>query len=264
MQKGKNDMLHVNSISKTYHSKPALNNISLTVQHGESIGIIGESGSGKSTLGKIILGLDKPDQGEVHFRGNNLHTLNGKALKKLRRQLQIVFQDSAGSLNPKLPVWKSVVEPLENYPDVIPSFLKEVRHNRKKMAEVLFQKVGLSPELLERYPHQLSGGQKQRIAVARGISLEPDLLVCDEPTSSLDVSVQAQVLNLLKKLQRDLNLSFLFISHDIAAVQFMCERIVVLKEGLAVDSFLTEDLFSESRHPYTKLLVEMSMEQEYN
>ncbi|MBH0168349.1 ABC transporter ATP-binding protein [Fictibacillus sp. 18YEL24] len=256
-------MLHVNSISKMYHSKPALSDISLTVQPGESIGIIGESGSGKSTLGKIILGLEKPDQGDVHFRGSNLHRLKGQALKAFRRHLQIVFQDPAGSLNPKLPVWKSVVEPLENYPEVIPTFLKEVRYDRKMMAEVLFKKVGLSPELLERYPHQLSGGQKQRIAVARGISIEPDLLVCDEPTSSLDVSVQAQVLNLLKKLQRDLNLSLLFISHDIAAVQFMCERIVVLKEGIAVDSFLTKDLFSESRHPYTKLLVEMSMEQEY-
>lgn len=255
-------MLHVNSISKTYHSKPALRDISLYVNAGDSIGIIGESGSGKSTLGKIILGLEKPDQGDVHFRGSNLHTLNGQALKKLRRHLQIVFQDPVGSLNPKLPVWKSVVEPLENFPDVIPSFLKEVRHDRKKIAEVLFQKVGLSPELLERYPHQLSGGQKQRIAVARGISLEPDLLVCDEPTSSLDVSVQAQVLNLLKKLQRDLNLSFLFISHDIAAVQFMCERIVVLKDGILVDAFLTRELFSTARHPYTKMLVEMSMEQD--
>ncbi|MBH0160370.1 ABC transporter ATP-binding protein [Fictibacillus sp. 26RED30] len=255
-------MLHVNSISKTYHSKPALRDISLYVNAGDSIGIIGESGSGKSTLGKIILGLKKPDQGDVYFRGSNLHTLNGQALKKLRRHLQIVFQDPVGSLNPKLPVWKSVVEPLENFPDVIPSFLKEVRHDRKKIAEVLFQKVGLSPELLERYPHQLSGGQKQRIAVARGISLEPDLLVCDEPTSSLDVSVQAQVLNLLKKLQRDLNLSFLFISHDIAAVQFMCERIVVLKDGILVDAFLTRELFSTARHPYTKMLVEMSMEQD--
>ncbi len=255
-------MLHVNSISKTYHSKPALRDISLYVNAGDSIGIIGESGSGKSTLGKIILGLEKPDQGDVHFRGSNLHTLNGQALKKLRRHLQIVFQDPVGSLNPKLPVWKSVVEPLENFPDVIPSFLKEVRHDRKKIAEVLFQKVGLSPELLERYPHQLSGGQKQRIAVARGISLEPDLLVCDEPTSSLDVSVQAQVLNLLKKLQRDLNLSFLFISHDIAAVQFICERIVVLKDGILVDAFLTRELFSTARHPYTKMLVEMSMEQD--
>ncbi len=262
MQKGKNDMLHVNSISKTYHSKPALRDISLYVNAGESIGIIGESGSGKSTLGKIILGLEKPDQGDVHFRGSNLHTLKAQALKAFRRHLQIVFQDPVGSLNPKLPVWKSVVEPLENFPDVIPSFLKEVRLDRKKIAEVLFQKVGLSPELLERYPHQLSGGQKQRIAVARGISLEPELLVCDEPTSSLDVSVQAQVLNLLKKLQRDLNLSFLFISHDIAAVQFICERIVVLKDGILVDAFLTRELFSTARHPYTKMLVEMSMEQD--
>jgi peptide/nickel transport system ATP-binding protein len=171
-----------------------------------------------------------------------------------------VFQDPTGSFNPKLPVWKSVVEPLEKYPEVVPSFLKKERHDRKQMAGILFKKVGLPQDLLERYPHQLSGGQKQRVAIARGISLEPDLLVCDEPTSSLDVSVQTQVLNLLKQLKRDLNLAFIFISHDIAAVQFMCERIAVLKDGFLVDTFLTEELFSSSRHPYTKMLVEMSAE----
>lgn len=249
-------MLEVNAVTKLYRSKPALTDVSLYVNPGESLGIIGESGSGKSTLGKLILGLEPSDKGEIHFRGVNIQAQKGSALKSIRRHIQIVFQNPKGSLNPKLPVWKSVVEPLENYPEVVPSFLKDRNLSKKSMARVLFHQVGLSEELLDRYPHQLSGGQKQRIAIARGISLEPSLLICDEPTSSLDVSVQAQILNLLKELKNDLNMSYLFISHDIAAVQFMCDRIAVLKDGSLVDEFKTEDIFSEGRHPYTKALIE--------
>lgn len=249
--------MEINSVSKTYNSKPAIENISISVNQGESLGIIGESGSGKSTLAKLITGLEPVDKGKIIFRG--VHKLKGKALQEIRRHVQIVFQDPTGSLNPKLPVWKSVIEPLENYPEVVPTFLKEVRHDKKLMACILFHKVGLSKELLERYPHQLSGGQKQRIAIARGISLQPALLICDEPTSSLDVSIQAQVLNLLKELKRELNMSFVFISHDMAAVQFMCERIAVLKNGKLVDVFTTEQLFSDERHEYTRKLVKSAL-----
>lgn len=251
-------MLEINSITKTYDTNPVLKDVTLSLNQGESLGIIGESGSGKSTLARLILGLDSIDEGEIIFQGIRVqHKRN--SLKKVRRHVQIVFQDPASSLNPKLPVWKSVVEPLENYPDTIPLFLKEVRNNKKLMAGMLFNKVGLSQELLERYPHQLSGGQKQRVAIARGISLQPALLICDEPTSSLDVSVQAQVLNLLKELKRDLNMSYIFISHDLAAVQFMCDQIAVLKNGTLLDMFRTEEIFSEIRHDYTKKLVGLAL-----
>lgn len=252
-------MLAVNSITKTYASKPVLTDVTLRVNRGESLGVIGESGSGKSTLAKIVLGLTSIDQGEVIFQGVRLQDLKGKSLKSFRRHVQIVFQDPSSSLNPKLPVWKSVIEPLENHPDVIPPFLKEVRHDKKQMAGVLFNQVGLSSSLIDKYPHQLSGGQKQRIAIARAISLHPALLICDEPTSSLDVSVQAQILNLLKKLKQEFGMSFLFISHDLAAVQFMCEQIAVLKDGELLDLFPTEEIFSKKRDDYTKKLIDMAL-----
>ncbi len=252
-------MLSVNCITKTYEGKPVLNNITISVGRGESLGVIGESGSGKSTLAKVVLGLTSIDQGEVIFQRVHLHNLKGESLKKFRRHVQIVFQDPSSSLNPKLPVWKSVIEPLENYPDVVPSFLKEVRHDKQRMAGELFKKVGLLPSLIEKYPHQLSGGQKQRVAIARAISLEPALLICDEPTSSLDVSVQAQILNLLKQLKQELGMSFIFISHDLAAVQFMCEQIAVLKDGELLDLFRTEELFSKKRDDYTKKLINMAL-----
>ncbi|ANX11547.1 peptide ABC transporter ATP-binding protein [Fictibacillus arsenicus] len=254
------NMLEINSLTKTYGGNVILNGISLTMNQGESLGIIGESGSGKSTLSRVITGLDNIDEGEVVFQGISLDPKKGKSLKKLRRHVQIVFQDPSSSLNPKLPVWKSAIEPLENYTDAMPAYLQHVKHNKKSMAEVLFNKVGLSKDLLERYPHQLSGGQKQRVAIARGISLQPDLLICDEPTSSLDVSIQAQILNLLKELKRDLNMSYLFISHDLAAVQFMCDKIAVLKDGTILDMFRTEEIFSETRHEYTKKLVSIALQ----
>ncbi|MFG6494688.1 dipeptide/oligopeptide/nickel ABC transporter ATP-binding protein [Fictibacillus sp. UD] len=252
-------MLAIHSITKTYEAKPVLSDITLRVNRGESLGVIGESGSGKSTLAKIVLGLTSVDKGEVIFQGVHLHDLKGKSLKNFRRHVQIVFQDPTSSLNPKLPVWKSVIEPLENYPEVVPSFLKEVRHDKKQMAGMLFNQVGLSQTLIEKFPHQLSGGQKQRIAIARAISLQPALLICDEPTSSLDVSVQAQILNLLKQLKQELGMSIIFISHDLAAVQFMCEEIAVLKDGELLETFPTEEIFSVKRHDYTKKLVEMAL-----
>jgi peptide/nickel transport system ATP-binding protein len=249
-------MLQVKNVSKSYRSNTVISDVSFQMQQGESLGLIGESGSGKSTMAKLIVGLDRFDAGQVTLNGIDFQHLKGMELRKARRHVQVVFQDPTASLNPKLPVWKSVVESLENYPDVVPSFLKDVRNDKKKMAEILFEKVSLHKSLLERYPHQLSGGQRQRVAIARGISLQPSLLICDEPTSSLDVSIQAQILNLLKELKEEFNMSYLFISHDMAAVRYMCERIAVLKEGMLVDLFLSEDLFSERRHSYTQMLVE--------
>jgi peptide/nickel transport system ATP-binding protein len=253
-------MLEVKKVSKSYRSNKVLNDVSFHMQQGECLGLIGESGSGKSTIAKLILGLDQYDSGQIILNNFDFNQLKGRELRKARRHVQVVFQDPSASLNPKLPIWKSVIEPLENYPEVIPVFLKEVRKERRKMAEILLEKVGLHSGLLDRYPHQLSGGQRQRVAIARGISLQPSLLICDEPTSSLDVSIQAQILNVLKELKREINMSYLFISHDMAAVQYMCERIAVFKEGMLVDLFLSKDLFSEDRHPYTRKLVEAVLE----
>ncbi|MFB5283710.1 ABC transporter ATP-binding protein [Peribacillus sp. Hz7] len=253
-------MLQVKNVCKSYRSNKVLNDVSFQIQQGECLGVIGESGSGKSTLAKLILGLDQSDRGKITLNGIDFQCLKGAELRKARRHVQVVFQDPTASLNPKLPVWKSVIESLENYPDVVPSFLKDVRNDKKQMAEILLEKVGLNKSLLERYPHQLSGGQRQRAAIARGISLQPSLLICDEPTSSLDVSIQAQILNLLKELREEFNMSYLFISHDMAAVRYICERMAVLKEGMLVDLFVSEDLFSKRRHPYTRRLVEAATE----
>ena len=253
-------MLEVKNVSKSYQSNTVLTDVSFYMKQGECLGLIGESGSGKSTMAKLILALDQSDSGQIMLHNVDFTQLKGRKLRKARRHVQVVFQDPSASLNPKLPVWKSVIEPLENYPEVTPSFLKGARKEKRKMAEILFEKAGLHSGLLDRYPHQLSGGQRQRVAIARGISLQPSLLILDEPTSSLDVSIQAQILNLLKDLKREINMSYLFISHDIATVQYMCERIAVLKEGRLIDLFSTKDLFSEDRHSYTKELIEAALE----
>ncbi|WP_199615149.1 ABC transporter ATP-binding protein [Paenibacillus alkalitolerans] len=251
-----NTLLQVNRLSKSYTADvKALTDVSFTVERGECLGIVGESGSGKSTLAKLILGLEKPDAGEIFLNGRPFHRLKGRELRRARKQVQVVFQDPGASLNPKLPIWKSVVEPLENYPEVRPPFLGESVRSKRDMAAILLNQVGLDKELSDRYPHQLSGGQKQRVAIARGISLHPDLLLCDEPTSSLDVSVQAQILNLLKELKEKYRLSYLFISHDIASVRFLCDRIAVLQKGRLVDLFGTDELFSDERHAYTRELA---------
>ncbi|MCI3926866.1 MATE family efflux transporter [Paenibacillus sp. TRM 82003] len=249
-------VLQANRIFKSYSSSvQALHDVSLDIGEGESLGIVGESGSGKSTLGKIVLGLERADRGEVLLDGANLASLKGKQRKEARRQVQAVFQDPGASLNPKLPIWKSVVEPLENYPDVRPSYLDAKDRTPRAMAAALLRLVGLSDDVLNKYPHQISGGQRQRVAIARGVALRPKLLVCDEPTSSLDVSVQAQILNLLKELKEAHRLSYFYISHDLASVRFLCDRIAVLQGGRLVDLFPTEALFSEERHPYTRSLT---------
>lgn len=250
-------LLTVSNLSKRYNKHVlAVSGVSFQIDRGECLGVVGQSGSGKSTLARLLLRLDQPDEGEMILLDQPLHQLKGEALRQCRRHVQIVFQDPAAALNPRLSICQSVLEPLENYPQVTPDFLRDLRHSPRQMAERLLSMVGLPPEWLDRKPHQLSGGEKQRVAIARGISLQPDLLICDEPTASLDVSVQAQILNLLKDLQENLGMSYLFISHDIAAVRFMSNRILVMKEGRLIEQFDADQLLSDQRHPYTQQLVQ--------
>lgn len=255
------ELLRVDKLSKSYHQSgtrvQAVKAVSFNIEKGECLGLVGESGSGKSTLGRLLLALEQPDSGEVWLSGMPIFQLRGRALREERRHIQVVFQDPTASLNQRLPIWRSILEPLDNFPDVHPPFLSEVRHSRRDTAAKLLEMVGLQAVHMDRYPHELSGGQRQRVAIARGISLLPQLLVCDEPTSSLDVSVQAQILELLKGLQRELGMSYLFISHDIAAVRMMSDRIIVMKEGEIVDRFMSHQIMSKERHEYTKQLVDV-------
>ena len=251
-----NELLRLNDVRKSYETNIAVNNVSFSVANGECLGLVGESGSGKSTIAKLILALQSVDQGSIIFQGEKIEPRNRSKLRPVRKGIQAIFQDPTAALNRKLPVWKSVIEPLENFPEVTPSFLSDVRESKKRTVERLFDMVGLSKQHIDAYPEQLSGGQKQRVVIARGISLGPQLLVCDEPTSSLDVSVQAQILNLLKRLKKETNMAFLFISHDISAVRFLSDRIVVLKNGQMVDQFQANELLAEDRHLYTRQLVQ--------
>ncbi|MGD7051548.1 ABC transporter ATP-binding protein [Sutcliffiella horikoshii] len=236
-------------------SVKALDNVSLAVNKGECVGIVGESGSGKSTLAKVLLGLQPYKEGDITFNGNSIVPKKKAELREYRKQVQMVFQDANSTLNPKLPIWKSVLEPLDNFQEVKPSILNREETSRKELAMSLLEMVGLDAHLLERFPGELSGGQKQRVSIARALSLEPGLLICDEPTASLDVTVQKQILQLLKNLQEKTEMTILFISHDIRAVTFLCNKIMVLKDGIVVDRFPLEDLYHYNRHPYTKALI---------
>lgn len=233
----------------------ALDNVSLAVNKGECVGIVGESGSGKSTLAQVLLGLQSYKEGFIAFNGNPIVPKKKQALREYRRQVQMVFQDANSTLNPKLPIWKSVLEPLDNFKEVQLSFLNREEVSRKELAKALLEMVGLDAHLLERFPGELSGGQKQRVSIARALSLEPSLLICDEPTASLDVTVQKQILQLLKELQKKQEMTILFISHDIRAVTFLCNQIIVLRDGIVVDRFPLEKLYHDKRHPYTKALI---------
>ncbi|MCG1022881.1 ABC transporter ATP-binding protein [Sutcliffiella horikoshii] len=233
----------------------ALDNVSLAVNKGECVGIVGESGSGKSTLAKVLVGLQPYKVGHITFEGSQIVPKKKESLREYRRQVQMVFQDANSTLNPKLPIWRSVLEPLDNFKEVQPLFINREEASRKELAMSLLEMVGLETHLLERFPGELSGGQKQRVSIARALSLEPGLLICDEPTASLDVTVQKQILQLLKELQEKTEMTILFISHDIRAVTFLCNHLIVLKDGLVVDRFRLEDLYLSNRHEYTKALI---------
>lgn len=226
----------------------ALHWVDLTIYPGETFGVVGESGCGKTTLGRCLLRLIEPTFGEVLFRGENLLQLDRETLRQRRRYFQMVFQNPYLSLDPRMNVLNLVGEPLVTHTDLRGQALAE-------RVVALLERVGLSADQLYRYPHEFSGGQLQRIAIARALALNPLFVVLDEPTSALDVSVQAQILNLLKELQAELGLTYLFISHDLSVVQHVSDRIAVMYLGRVVEVSTTERIFYDARHPYTQALV---------
>ena len=227
----------------------ALRGVSFELAAGQSLGVVGESGSGKSTLARLVMALDTPTQGSVELLGRNLHQLPEKELRAARRDFQMVFQDPYGSLDPRMTVERIVSEPLVTLAEKLSQ-----AEQRQQVMSVLDQ-VGLRAPDADKYPHEFSGGQRQRIAIARALITRPKLIVADEPVSALDVSVQAQVLNLMQDLQRELGLSYLFISHDLAVVQHVCDQVIVLYQGEIVERGTPQKLFSTPEHPYTQALV---------
>jgi oligopeptide transport system ATP-binding protein len=226
----------------------AVDDVSFSIREGETLGLVGESGSGKSTTGYTILQLLKPTGGSVRFEGTELTTLKGAPLRRMRRQMQIIFQDPYSSLDPRLTVEKIVSDPLDVHG-------VGDRASRRVRVRELLELVGFDPAHAHRYPHEFSGGQRQRIGIARALALEPKLLICDEPVSALDVSIQAQILNLLNDLQRDLGLTYLFIAHDLAVVRAVSDRIAVMRRGKIVELGDADDVYRDPQDPYTQALL---------
>ncbi len=227
----------------------AVNDLNFGIRKGETLGMVGESGCGKSTAGRTLLRLYEPTGGSVKFNGENIMAARGAKLKALRREMQMVFQDPYASLNPRWTVENLIAEPLDIHN------LTSSRKERKLQVERLLDRVGLRPEHAARYAHEFSGGQRQRIGIARALAVNPKFIVCDEPISALDVSIQAQVVNLLQDLQRDYGLTYLFIAHDLAMVKHISDRVAVMYLGKMVELADSEELYANPQHPYTKALM---------
>ena len=253
-------ILKINNLSKEYPIKSglfgvstnvikAVNDISFDVYPGETLGLVGESGCGKTTLGRSILRLIEPTGGSIDFEGTDITKLNKSAMRQTRRDMQLIFQDPYSSLNPRLTIGDAIMEPLQ-----VHQLYGDDKQRKQKVLELL-ERVNLQPAHFNRYPHEFSGGQRQRIVIARALALQPKFIICDESVSALDVSVQAQVLNLLRELQQELNLTYIFISHDLAVIKHISDRIMVMNKGRIVETGYPDDIFSDPKEIYTKKLL---------
>jgi peptide/nickel transport system ATP-binding protein len=252
-------ILEVKNIEKEYFSSAglfgkksgfkAVDDVSFKLYEGETLGLVGESGCGKSTLGNAVLQLDKATSGEILYRGKDITKLNNAEIKKLRKEIQIIFQDPYSSLNPRIPVGKAIMEPMQ-----VHKLYKSYKERKAKTIEIL-QRVGLGEEHFDRYPHEFSGGQRQRIGIARTIALQPKLIVCDESVSALDISVQAQVLNLLNELKENFGFTYIFISHDLAVVKYMSDQVLVMNKGKIEEIADADELYANPQKDYTKRLI---------
>jgi oligopeptide transport system ATP-binding protein len=260
MKSGNSDLLQVENLVKHFPIRRgilvqkqvgavhAVDGVSFDIRRGETLGLVGESGCGKSTTGRAILQLQRPTSGHVYFEGQDLTTLDAKTLRKMRRKMQMIFQDPYASLNPRLTVGETISEPLVIFKVASGKELQE-------WVENLLNLVGLNPAFAGRYPHEFSGGQRQRIGVARALALQPSLVICDEPISALDVSIQAQIVNLLEDLQAEFNLAYIFIAHDLSMVRHISNRIAVMYLGGIVELSERDELYHYPLHPYTQALL---------
>ena len=246
-------LLQVDHLKKYFKSAKgtvhAVDDVSFTIEKGKTLGVVGESGCGKSTLGRTIIRLQEPTEGTVLFEGKNISALNQKELWKQRREMQMIFQDPFSSLNPRMTISQTIEEPLKLY-----GLCADKESRQKRVAE-LMDTVGLARRLYNTYPHELDGGRRQRIGIARALALQPTFIVCDEPVSALDVSIQAQILNLMQDLQKELNLTYMFITHDLSVVHHISDDIMVMYLGQVIEKAPAEVLFANPVHPYTQALL---------
>lgn len=246
-------LLQVDHLKKYFKSAKetvhAVDDVSFTIEKGKTLGVVGESGCGKSTLGRTIIRLQEPTEGTVLFEGKNISALNQKELWKQRREMQMIFQDPFSSLNPRMTISQTIEEPLKLY-----GLCADKESRQKRVAE-LMDTVGLARRLYNTYPHELDGGRRQRIGIARALALQPKFIVCDEPVSALDVSIQAQILNLMQDLQKELNLTYMFITHDLSVVHHISDDIMVMYLGQVIEKAPAEVLFANPVHPYTQALL---------